>query len=114
MPQIRLVERMTEAPPSCLTCGKGNVPDGETKEVPPAIDLGADVNWGDSTYLCESCATTVGSLVGMLTPDEVQEFKQNVRKLKKKVHDLEAELEAKARSERQAIHRARSAEALAS
>jgi hypothetical protein len=113
MPQIRLVERMLDTPACCLTCGKGNVPDN-SGEVQPAVDLGADVNWGDSTYLCNDCATIVGSQVGMLTQDDVQLLRQKNRSLRKKLHEANATIDAKRNAERAAVQRARAAEAVSS
>jgi hypothetical protein len=114
MPQIRKVERMTEVPAHCLCCGKGNVPNNEDHSIDPAIDLGADVNWGDSTYLCLDCATIVGSLAGMLSQDDVALLKVKLRKAKEKIHQLRATIETKTLTERQALRRARARDTLAS
>lgn len=106
---IHLVERMTEPPACCLVCGSGNVPQNDGL-VHPAVDLGADVNWGDSTYLCEMCATIVGATIGMLTTDDAQDYKSTIRGLQKQVHDLEATIDTKRRTERAAVRRARARE----
>ena len=99
---IRLVERMTDPPVSCLVCGQGNIPQNDGL-VHPAVDLGADVNWGDSTYLCEDCATRVGATVGMLTPDDVQDLRAELEAQKKKLHNLKANADLKRRQARQRV-----------
>lgn len=105
---MRLVERMTETPPHCMVCGKGNTPNGDTKLVEPAVDLGTDRNWGDSCYLCTQCAEKVGALVGMATPDTVKDLEHEKKALLRKVHDLEADIDVRRSRERELRGRVRS------
>src|SRR4051812_40602833 len=104
---MRLVERMTGSPPNCFNCGKGNTPDGDTGEIGPFLDLQREVNWDDDVYLCEDCALEIGAIFGMKTPDEVQDLERAVRKLKKQIHDLNAEMDVRKRRESSAIRKAR-------
>jgi hypothetical protein len=104
---VRLVERMTGSPPNCFNCGKGNTPDGDSGEIGPFLDMQREVNWDDDVYLCTDCATEIGAMVNMLTKDEVQDLERKNKQLKKKVHDLEAEMDIRKRRESQALRKAR-------
>lgn len=106
---MQLVERMTGSPPHCMICGMGNTPDGETGEIGPFLDLQREISWGDDAYLCESCASEIGSHFGMITPDEAKELKRAMRRLKKKMHDMEADMATRKVSERKALQQARAA-----
>lgn len=86
---MHLVDRMTEAPCACLVCGRGNVPD-ETGQIGPFLDLEREVNWDDSIYLCQYCGTAIGALFGMQTQDDVLGFKQEIRRLKRELHEEKA------------------------
>lgn len=88
------VERMTYDPCRCVVCGKGNVPDGDTGEIGPFIDLGIEVGWNDHAYLCLDCGTKVGALAGMISEDEKKDLTREVRKQHEKIHDLEVETES--------------------
>jgi hypothetical protein len=83
---------MTESPPNCLICGKGNTPDAEGN-VGPFLDMERDVNWGDPTYLCEDCGTKIGAMFGMVTTTEVEELKAQTQGLKKQLHDEKSRYE---------------------
>jgi hypothetical protein len=89
---MHLVDRMTEPPATCLICGKGNTPNAEGT-VGPFIDLERDVNWGDPTYICEDDAMRIGALVGMVTPDELEDLRLENKGLEKKLHDQAADFD---------------------
>ena len=92
------VERMTQHPITCLYCGRGNTPDGhETLDDFWAIDLERDVNWGDSTYLCKYCVEKMAMQSGFVTMADLTEQQNVVRAQARKIHDLQAKLEAKSR-----------------
>jgi predicted RNase H-like nuclease (RuvC/YqgF family) len=74
--------------------------------------LERDVNWNDPVILCEECAVKVGSLIGMLTPDDKKDMDRTVEKLKKEIHKLKAEMDAVKRRANKAIRRARATEVL--
>ena len=76
----------------CLVCGRGNTPDGVTGERPLFVDLERDVNWNDPAVLCEDCAIKVGSIVGLLGPDERDALSRDIRNRDKEIHRLNAEL----------------------
>lgn len=87
--KMHLVERMTQSPPNCMICGKGNTPDS-TGQIGPFIDLERSVNWDDSTYLCTDCGQSIGVLAGLPTQDESLVLKQEIRRLKQEVHEAKA------------------------
>jgi hypothetical protein len=87
-----LVNRMTMAPNRCMVCGCGNVPDGETGEVGPFIDLGIDYNWGDSGYLCLVCGGKIAAMSGWSTPDELKDLQRIIEKKDKEIHNLRAKM----------------------
>jgi hypothetical protein len=105
---VRLVERMTLAPAVCMVCGKGNTPDGRSKQILPAVDLEGDRNWGDSTYICTQCAEKIGGLVGMATPDTVSDLEQTIKKRDREIHELGADLDQKRIKIRRLLARERS------
>lgn len=90
--------RMTQTPPNCLHCGRGNVPDDpDTLEDFWVIDLERDVNWGDPTYLCKYCVEQVGALAGMLPNSEAVKKDNVIQHQLRRIHDLEAKLEVRDR-----------------
>ena len=78
----------------CLVCGRGNTPNGDDGTRPTFVDLERDVNWNDPAILCEDCAIKVGSIVGLLGPDERDELNRTIRKRDKEIHRLNAELDS--------------------
>jgi hypothetical protein len=87
--KMHMVERMTQTPPNCMVCGKGNTPD-ESGNIGPFLDLERDVNWDDSTYLCATCGTAIGAQFGMLLPDDVLGLRREIRRLKRDLHEAKA------------------------
>lgn len=87
---MRLTERMIHDPMRCLGCGKGNVPDPDTREVGPFIDLEQEVGWNDHAYLCLDCAVKAGSLAGMVTEDEFKDLQRERRNLEIALHEEQA------------------------
>jgi len=87
--KMHLVERMTQSPPSCMVCGRGNTPD-PAGEIGPFLDLERSVNWDDSTYLCRDCAFAIGAEFGMLLPEEVVALRREIRQLHHQLHEEKA------------------------
>jgi hypothetical protein len=94
---MRLVERMTLDPCRCLVCGRGNVPDGDTGDIGPFIDLDMESGWQDHSYLCTDCGVKVGAMAGMVTPDEAKDLEREVRRLKIELHEKDAQLDETSR-----------------
>jgi len=109
---VSLVERMTLPPATCMKCGKGNTPDGQTGEIGPYLDMGLEYNWGDSGYLCMDCVGLIAVTAGWISPDSKKELEKQVKRLEKKLHDKDAEIEVRSRRESRAVRRARAAESL--
>lgn len=86
---MHLVERMLNTPPNCMVCGKGNTPD-KVGDIGPFLDLERDVNWDDSTYLCMDCGQAIGIACGLPTADELTSQKQEIRSLKRELHNARA------------------------
>jgi hypothetical protein len=83
---------LTEVSPApCLVCGRGNTPNGEDHSRPRFVDLERDVNWNDPAVLCEDCALKVGTMIGMLTPDDKRDHDLVVKNKDKEIHRLKAE-----------------------
>lgn len=99
---MRLVERMTQNPPRCLYCGKGNTTarddELDTDLLPlPYLDLEREVNWGDSTYLCGPCVLKAAALYGYITPEQALTLEQTITSLRRERHDLRAMLQERTR-----------------
>lgn len=109
---ISLVERMTLPPATCMKCGRGNTPDGDTGVIGPFLDLGLEYNWGDSGYLCMDCVALMAVTAGWISPDTEKQYKRRAARLDKEIHDLKAEIEVRARREKSAVRRARAVESL--
>jgi len=109
---VALVERMTLPPATCMKCGRGNTPDGQTGEIGPFLDMGLEYNWGDSGYLCMDCVALMAVTAGWISPDTEKQLRREIKQLEKKLHDKDAELDIRARREHSAVRRARAAEAL--
>lgn len=109
---IQLVDRMTLPPATCMKCGRGNTPDGQTGEIGPFLDLGLEYNWGDSGYLCMDCVALMAVTAGWISPDTEKSLRREIRQLEKKVHNKDAELDIRARREQHAVRRARAVETL--
>jgi hypothetical protein len=54
---------------------------GWTGAEPAAFREGVDINWGDSLYICCSCARVIGGLFGMMDPDEVKALRKGEQAL---------------------------------
>jgi hypothetical protein len=93
---MKLVEKMTMQPFTCLYCGKGNIPNND-RTIGPFVDLERDVNFNETVYVCEKCALRVGSCVGMITADEQRELNDQIKKLEKELHNTEAKLDKRTR-----------------
>jgi len=104
---------MTLPPATCMKCGRGNTPDGDTGEVGPFLDMGLEYNWGDSGYLCMDCLGLMAVTANWISPDTEKQLRKEIKRLEKKLHDKNAELDIRARREGAAIRRARAAETLA-
>ena len=102
-----LVETMTQAPNSCMVCGRGNVPDRETGQLGPFLALGIDYNWGDSGYLCEDCAGKAAILFGWISPDTKMEMLRQIKRLETQIHNLEGEIDLRRRREHNALKKVR-------
>ena len=86
---------LTEVSPApCLVCGRGNTPNGEDHSRPRFIDLERDINWNDPAVLCEDCCLKVGTMIGMLTPDDKRDHDLVVKNKDKEIHRLKAENDA--------------------
>jgi hypothetical protein len=109
---IQLVERMTLPPATCMKCGNGNVPDGDTGEVGPFLDMGLEYNWGDSGYLCMKCLGLMAVTGGWIAPDTAKDLQRRIKRLEKQLHDKDAELDIRAKREQHAVRRARAVETL--
>jgi len=103
---------MTLPPATCMKCGCGNVPDGDTGEIGPFLDLGLEYNWGDSGYLCMKCVGEMAVIAGWISPDTEKDLKRQIKRLEKKLHDKDAEIDVRSRREQHAIRRARAVETL--
>jgi len=95
-----------------MKCGCGNVPDGDTGEIGPFLDLGLEYNWGDSGYLCMRCVSEMAVIAGWISPDTEKDLRKQIKRLEKKLHDKQAEIEVRARREQTAVRRARAVETL--
>jgi hypothetical protein len=78
-----------QKPYVCIACGQAPIDENGPKEA--YWMEGSDVNWGDSTQLCCSCARIVGELHGMLEPDKVEILRRRIEVLEKTVEELEGE-----------------------
>lgn len=88
------VQLMTQTPPSCLTCGRGNTPDDpDTMDEFWVLDLERDVNWGDSTYICKYCVDEIAAISGLVTTAQLDEAQQIIEAIRKKLHNKTSELE---------------------
>jgi hypothetical protein len=88
---MHLVE-VASAP--CLVCGRGNTPNGDDHQRPRFVDLERDVNWNDPAILCEDCCLKVGSMIGMLTPDDKADHDRVVTKKDAEIHRLKTEVDS--------------------
>jgi len=74
------VEGMKLKPYCCVACG--STPQGEDGPEPAYFCEAVDINWGDSLYLCYSCARIVGQLRGLVDVEEFHELDVKYTKLK--------------------------------
>jgi hypothetical protein len=83
-------------PQPCMICGTGNTPtnDGSRRQF---IDLERDTFWDDPAIICEDCALRIAGLVGAPSPEEIQQAKAEVRRLKTSLHEARTELDANKR-----------------
>jgi len=105
---MHLVETMVMAPNNCMVCGRGNTPDGQTGIVGPFLDLAMEYNWGDSGYLCGDCVGQAAVHFGWISPDREKEQKHEIERLKKEIHDLQADMDRRRLKEKRAIAAVRS------
>lgn len=85
--KMSLVRGMPLIPHACVACGSM----GEVTEegLPEAVFVeGVDINWGDSVYLCRTCARIAGELVGCSSPEVHENMVNQIRELQARVAEL--------------------------
>jgi hypothetical protein len=88
-----VLSTMKLKPYSCAACGSTPQKEDGTGAEPAAFREGVDINWGDSLYICCSCARVVGGLFGMLDPDEVKALRKENKELGEQLDELREEHE---------------------
>lgn len=85
-----VVQGMKLRPHRCFACGNTGE---QGDDGPPTAYFaeGADVNWGDSVYLCESCVKVLGQLAGMVSEEEHQLTVTKLENLERKHEQLQEE-----------------------
>jgi len=98
---LELVPAMKETPATCLFCGC--TPTDENGQPLPAVtDSTIDVNWGDSVYVCWTCAGLIADLIDRPDASLVEQMKGRVKFEKARADKATAEL-AKAKKRLDAI-----------
>lgn len=87
-----VVQGMRLKPYRCVACGNTGE-QGEDGPPQAYFAEGADVNWGDSLYLCESCVRVLGQLAGMATIEQYEALEKKYAHLANKHELLENEHE---------------------
>lgn len=54
-------------PHSCVLCANNPIDEATGKQQEAIFAPGVDVNWGDSVYICKSCAEIIADLMGRTT-----------------------------------------------
>jgi hypothetical protein len=79
-------------PPKCLTCGRGNTPDGDdTLDDFWVMDLERDVNWGDPAYICRYCCEKIAQEAGHAPIEVLEEKDEIIRAQRGEIHRVETE-----------------------
>lgn len=91
------VPNMHLRPYRCVGCGqtptKGTEKESEGQEEAYFCE-GVDINWGDSLFICSSCARVIGQLHGMLEPEDSEKLKDERDDLDAALTELRAEHKA--------------------
>ena len=66
---LEVVKGMELTPQSCVLCANNPVDEISGKQQPAIFAPGVDVNWGDSVYICWSCANIIADLCGRSTTE---------------------------------------------
>lgn len=85
-----VVQGMKLRPYRCVACGNTGE-QGEDGPPKAFFAEGADVNWGDSLYLCESCVGVLGQLAGMVSEEEHELVKTKLENLERRHEELQQE-----------------------
>lgn len=71
------VPAMHLKPYCCIACG-GTPRDDEGDNKPAYFCEAVDVNWADSLFLCETCVRILSELYGAVSPEKVDELRQEL------------------------------------
>lgn len=86
-----LVEGMPDTPGVCALCA-GNPIDEITNEQQQAIFAeGVDIDWGNSLYICLSCAHIIANLIDRATQEGFDKLAAEREDLKEQLDNLQAE-----------------------
>lgn len=86
-----LVEGMPDTPGVCALCA-GNPIDEITNEQQQAIFAeGVDIDWGNSLYICLSCAHIIANLIDRATQEGFDKLQDKYEKLYLEHEELQTE-----------------------
>lgn len=80
-------------PYCCAACGSTPQKEDGSGAEDAAFREGVDINWGDSLYICKSCAKVIGELFGMMIPDDVTALKRENKELGKQLEGAQEKLD---------------------
>lgn len=95
------VPAMNLKPYRCSACGSTPRDDATGDNLPAFFREGVDINWGDSLYICDTCARIISELYGAIPPEEAVELQNENESLRTELEDTLQELkEVNARVDR--------------
>lgn len=91
--QLELVKGMPLMPHHCTLCSNNPVDEITGQQQEHVFVPGVDVNYGDSVYICHSCAEIIADLIGRSTRAGFDEIERKYRNLKAEHEVLEGNYE---------------------
>lgn len=87
---LEVVEGMELTPQSCVLCSNNPVHEVTGEQQKAIFAPGVDVNWGDSVYICWSCAHIIADLLERVTVEGFDQLTTKYENLKVAHEELKA------------------------
>lgn len=95
------VPAMNLKPHRCSACGSTPRDDATGDNLPAMFREGVDINWGDSLYICWTCARIISELYGAISPEKASDLQTQLEETRTELEETSTELsESRARIDR--------------
>lgn len=91
--QLEIVQGMKLTPQACVLCANNPVDEITGEQQYAIFAPGVDVNWGNSVYICMSCANIIADLIDRSTQEGFDKLKKENEELTEELEELKTQHE---------------------